>query len=43
MARGAQAVSERLFQGARPTGENAFKIQLVQRTLAAMLADVKKG
>ncbi len=43
MSHGAGAVSERLLQGARTTEENAFKIPLVQRTLAAMLADAKKG
>ena len=43
MSRGAGAVTERLLQGARTTEENAFKIPLVQRTLAAMLADAKKG
>ncbi|USX13417.1 xanthine dehydrogenase family protein subunit M [Oxalobacteraceae bacterium OTU3CAMAD1] len=43
LPRGAGAVAERLLQGARTTEENAFKIPLVQRTLAAMLADAKKG
>nr|WP_315211922.1 xanthine dehydrogenase family protein subunit M [uncultured Duganella sp.] len=43
LPRGAGAVAERLLQGARTTDENAFKIPLVQRTLAAMLADAKKG
>ena len=43
LPRGAGAVAERLLQGARTTEANAFKIPLVQRTLAAMLADAKKG
>ena len=43
LPRGAGPVAERLLQGARTTEENAFKIPLVQRTLAAMLADAKKG
>ncbi|HEX7983940.1 MAG TPA: xanthine dehydrogenase family protein subunit M [Duganella sp.] len=43
LPRGAGAVTERLLQGARTTEENAFKIPLVQRTLAAMLAGAKKG
>ena len=43
LPRGADAVTERLLQGARTTEANAFKIPLVQRTLAAMLADAKKG
>ncbi|MGZ9046888.1 MAG: FAD binding domain-containing protein [Telluria sp.] len=43
MASGARAVSDQLLAGAKPTHENAFKIPLVQRTLAAMLAEAKKG
>jgi xanthine dehydrogenase YagS FAD-binding subunit len=34
---GARAVMTRLLAGARPTEENAFKISLAERTLAAML------
>lgn len=36
---GARAVMARLLDGARPTAENAFKITLAERTLAAMLAE----
>lgn len=36
---GARAVMARLLAGARPTEENAFKITLAERTLAAMLAE----
>ena len=36
---GASAVMARLLEGARPTEENAFKITLAERTLAAMLAE----
>ncbi len=36
---GARAVMARLLDGARPTEENAFKITLAERTLAAMLAE----
>ena len=36
---GARAVMARLLEGARPTEENAFKITLAERTLAAMLAE----
>ncbi|WP_118132982.1 xanthine dehydrogenase family protein subunit M [Oceanicella sp. SM1341] len=36
---GAHAVMARLLDGARPTEENAFKITLAERTLAAMLAE----
>ncbi|RZA28927.1 MAG: xanthine dehydrogenase family protein subunit M [Lysobacteraceae bacterium] len=40
-ARGAQAVAAALLQGARTTEENAFKVPLVERTLAAAMADAK--
>jgi xanthine dehydrogenase YagS FAD-binding subunit len=43
MAGGAQAVTDKLLAGARSTHDNAFKIPLVQRTLAAVLAQAKKG
>jgi len=42
MPRGAKAVAARLLAGARPTHENAFKIKLVERTLAAALAQTKE-
>jgi len=38
---GATAVTDLLFADARPTEQNAFKLQLAQRTLAGMLADVE--
>ena len=41
LARGAGPVAEQLLAGARTTPDNAFKIQLVQRTLAAVLAEAK--
>ena len=41
MPRGARAVTERLLAGARPTHDNAFKLPLVERTLAAVLAAAK--
>jgi xanthine dehydrogenase YagS FAD-binding subunit len=41
MPRGAKAVTETLLAGARPTRENAFKLPLVERTLAAVLAEAK--
>jgi xanthine dehydrogenase YagS FAD-binding subunit len=37
LPRGAKAVSERLLSGAKPTRENAFKLRLAERTLAAVL------
>ncbi|TKW67078.1 MAG: xanthine dehydrogenase family protein subunit M [Paracoccus denitrificans] len=38
---GAAAVIARLLDGANPTEENAFKITLAERTLAAMLAEAR--
>lgn len=43
LARGAGPVAEQLLAGARTTRDNAFKIQLAQRTLASVLAEAKKG
>ena len=40
---GARSVADQLLAGASTTPENAFKITLVQRTLAAVLAQAKKG
>jgi xanthine dehydrogenase YagS FAD-binding subunit len=41
MPRGAKAVTEQLLAGAQPTNENAFKLPLVERTLAAALAEAR--
>ena len=41
MPRGAKAVAAGLLAGARPTRENAFKVSLVQRTIASVLAEAK--
>jgi xanthine dehydrogenase YagS FAD-binding subunit len=41
MPRGAKAVTEKLLAGAKPTRENAFKLALVERTLAAVLAEAR--
>ncbi|MET0963226.1 MAG: xanthine dehydrogenase family protein subunit M [Noviherbaspirillum sp.] len=43
MAQGAVTVTDKLLAGVKTTHENAFKIPLVQRTLAAALAEAKKG
>jgi xanthine dehydrogenase YagS FAD-binding subunit len=43
MPRGARAVTDQLLAGARTTIENAFKVPLVQRTLASLLADARKA
>jgi xanthine dehydrogenase YagS FAD-binding subunit len=41
LPRGAKAVTARLFAHAKPTEENAFKIQLAERALGAVLADAR--
>jgi xanthine dehydrogenase YagS FAD-binding subunit len=38
---GAKAVTARLLADARPTHDNAFKVPLAERTLAAVLAQAK--
>jgi xanthine dehydrogenase YagS FAD-binding subunit len=41
LPRGAKAVAARLLAGAQPTRQNAFKVPLVERTLAAALLEAK--
>jgi xanthine dehydrogenase YagS FAD-binding subunit len=41
MPRGAKAVAARLLAGAKPARDNAFKLRLLERTLAAVMADAK--
>ena len=41
MPRGARSVAARLLEGARPTADNAFKLALVERSLAAVLTEAK--
>jgi xanthine dehydrogenase YagS FAD-binding subunit len=41
MRRGAKAVTAQLLAGARTTHENAFKLPLVERTLASVLTEAK--
>ena len=41
MSQGAKAVSEQLLAGATPTDENAFKLTLVERTLASVIAQAR--
>jgi xanthine dehydrogenase YagS FAD-binding subunit len=43
MPQGAKAVTDALLAGARTTTDNAFKVPLVERTLAAVLADARKA
>jgi xanthine dehydrogenase YagS FAD-binding subunit len=38
---GAKGVAARLLEGAKPTRENAFKLPLVERTLAAVLREAR--
>ena len=41
MARGAKGVSEALFANARTSEDNEFKLPLVERTLASVMAEAK--
>ncbi|WP_028967976.1 FAD binding domain-containing protein [Sphingomonas phyllosphaerae] len=41
MPQGPQAIASRLLAGARPTHENAFKVPLVERTLAAVISEAR--
>jgi xanthine dehydrogenase YagS FAD-binding subunit len=41
LPRGAKAVTARLFADARPTRDNAFKLPLAERTLAAVLREAR--
>ena len=41
LPRGAKAVTDKLLAGAQPTAENAFKLPLAERTLAAALLQAK--
>jgi xanthine dehydrogenase YagS FAD-binding subunit len=41
MPRGAKAVADKLLAGAQPTAENAFKLPLAERTLAAAMSQAR--
>jgi xanthine dehydrogenase YagS FAD-binding subunit len=41
LKQGAKATADRLFEGARPTDENRFKITLAERTLAGVLDEAR--
>ncbi|HEY3147573.1 MAG TPA: xanthine dehydrogenase family protein subunit M [Dongiaceae bacterium] len=41
LPRGAKAVTAQLLSGAKPTDQNAFKLPLVERTLAAVLKEAR--
>ncbi|CAN5517033.1 xanthine dehydrogenase family protein subunit M [soil metagenome] len=43
LSRGPRAVADALFSAARPTQQNAFKLPLVERTLAAVLSQVSQA
>ena len=43
LPRGAKAVATKLLAGARPTHDNEFKLTLVERTLAAALAEARSA
>jgi xanthine dehydrogenase YagS FAD-binding subunit len=43
LQRGAKAVTAKLLEGAKPSHENAFKLTLVGRTLAAVLGRAKEA
>jgi xanthine dehydrogenase YagS FAD-binding subunit len=43
LPRGAKAVTGRLLAGATPTGHNAYKVLLAERTLAAALSSARSG
>ena len=41
MPSGAKSLSAQLLAGARPTHDNEFKVQLIERTLGAVLSDAR--
>ena len=41
LPRGAKAATAQLLAGAKPTDQNAFKLPLVERTLAAVLQEAR--
>ncbi len=43
MPQGARAVASRLLAGATPTRDNEFKVQLVERTLGAVMAQARSA
>jgi len=43
MPRGAKAVADVLLAGAKPTADNAFKVILAQRTLAAVIREASRS
>lgn len=43
LPKGAKAVTDQLLAGAKPTSDNAYKVVLAQRTLAAVISEAKRG
>jgi xanthine dehydrogenase YagS FAD-binding subunit len=41
LPKGAKAVAEQLFAGARPTDQNEFKLMLAERTLGAVITEAR--
>lgn len=41
MREGATAVADQVFAGARPQPDNAFKVTLAKRTLAAAISEAR--
>jgi xanthine dehydrogenase YagS FAD-binding subunit len=41
LPRGAKAVTDKVFAGAKPTEDNAYKLKLAERTLAAVLNEAR--
>ena len=41
LPQGSKAAADRLLAGARPTTDNAYKVPLVERTLAAVIAEAR--
>jgi xanthine dehydrogenase YagS FAD-binding subunit len=43
MPKGAKAVADKLLAGAKPTADNAFKVILAQRTIAAVMGEASRN
>ena len=43
LPQGSEAVATAMFEGARPTSDNRFKLQLAERTIAAVMAKAKSA
>ena len=41
LPKGAKAATERLFAGAKPTHDNAYKLKLTERALGAVLSEAR--